>query len=205
MVAARLVQNAPNYAQNYISPVTECLLPCIPVAHANKLPCGSILLQGLVATEFEWNLEDYITRSPVLGKDDRMTAMQMLAVEYDDDGVNVKFRTIVQGTTCIIGNADSVTQRMYQALGFDSIPLGGSVGNIDCHIGGVPGTCSERAACIRFVPSEKSMFQVACLAPDDFVTLNGSRILPEMGYLPLLSLDVISVGARVFACIMANP
>jgi hypothetical protein len=130
----------------------------------------------------------------------------LLAVEYDDDGVNEKFLSLIQGTICTIGCASKLTQEMYHSLGLGSVPLGGSVGTLDCHIGGVPGSCSEIAACIRYAPNESksSLFQISSLTALDTVTVNGKNITPEMGDVPLFHNDICSVGARVFALVEPN-
>jgi hypothetical protein len=133
-----------------------------------------------------------------------MMAIQMLAVEYDDDGVNEKFSTVMQGSFCIVGRASDGLQRAYKTLGLGAIPLGGSAGKLDCHIGGIPGSCGESAACIRRSATADCPFRLSCLSEDDVVTLNGQRIAVESGSVPLFGDDVISVGARVFAFVPAS-
>lgn len=160
------------------------------------------MLIGLSPSTFGWDLQDFVESSQLRSEQDVMAALQLLAVEYDDDGVNEKFRSVVQGTICVIGSADKITQQMSISLGLGSVPLGGSVGKLDCHIGGVPGSCSERAACIRYAPTACSRFQFSCLSRDDIVTLNGRRITPEMGSFPLVDEDICSVGARVFVFVL---
>jgi hypothetical protein len=51
-------------------------------------------------------------------------------------------------------------------------------------IGGVPGSCSEKAACIAYAPTTASEFQFCCLSDNDMVTLNGKRITVDDGMLP---------------------
>jgi len=91
---------------------------------------------------------------------------------------------------------------MYRALGLGSVPLGGCVGNLDCHIGGVPGSCSELAACIQYSTNDTGQFHLSCLSSRDIVTLNGQIVTPESGRLPLCHEDICSVGARVFAFVL---
>jgi len=165
-------------------------------------PIGCALLLGLPASRFQWDLQEFVESSELGPEQDSMTAMQMLAVEYDQDGVNEKFRSVVQGRVCIVGSASECTQRQYTSLGLGSIPLGGAVGSLDCHIGGIPGSCSEHSASIRYYPSEESDFQFSCGSRDDVVTLNGQRVAPEMGYLPLNHEDICTVGARIFAFLL---
>jgi len=84
--------------------------------------------------------------------------------------------------------------------------VGGAVGKLDCHIGGVPGSCSEISACIRFTPCSKSDYKISCMAYDGIVTVNGKRVLArEEGDIPLQSGYIVSVGARVFSFITAVP
>lgn len=189
------------------SAVDECLRPCIPgnmeTARA-CLPMGGAMLVGLSPSAFGWDMQEFVEASELSAEQDIMAALQLLAVEYDDEGVNEKFRSVVQGTVCVIGSTGKATQQMYHSLGLGAVPLGGCVGKLDCHIGGVPGSCSERAACIRYSPTENSVFQFVCLSSDDMVTLNGRRITPETGSFPLLNDDVCSVGARVFVFVMPS-
>lgn len=202
-----------------ISSVDELLLPCIPFIkntisamgiknQSTNRQVGGAMLVGLSASSLEWDLQSFVEDSlhQISSEQDIMAALQLLAVEYDDDGVNEKFQTLIQGTVCIIGCAGKVTQDMYKSLGLGSVPLGGSVGTLDCHIGGVPGSCSELAACIRYSPNESksSLFQLSCLGAHDIVTVNGNKIIPEMGYVPLVHNDICSVGARVFAFVAPN-
>jgi hypothetical protein len=188
------------------SAVDECLRPCIPakVAAHSSFPVGGAMLLGLSPCAFGFDLQDFVESSQLSAEQDVMAALQVLAVEYDDDGVNENFRSVVQGTVCVIGSAGKTTQQMYRSLGLGSVPLGGTVGKLDCHIGGVPGSCSERAACIRYAPTRTSLFQFSCLSDDDIVTLNGRRITQETGSFPLFSEDICSVGARVFAFVLPS-
>jgi hypothetical protein len=187
------------------SAVDECLRPCIPgkgIPAHSSLPVGGMLLLGLSPSAFGWDLQDFVESSQLSSEQDVMAALQLLAVEYDDDGVNENFLSVAQGTVCVMGSAGTVTQQMYNLLGLGPVPLGGCIGKLDCHVGGVPGSCSERAACIRFAPTGTSTFQFSCLSDDDIVTLNGRRMTPEIGSFPLFHQDICSVGARVFVFIM---
>ena len=199
-----------------ISSVDECLLPCIPCSNNvigtkgsknqfSNRQVGGAMLVGLSASSLGWDLQSFVEESvdQLRSEQDIMAALQLLAVEYDD-GVNDKFQTLIQGTVCIIGCASKLTQEMYNSLGLGSVPSGGSVGTLDCHIGGVPGSCSELAACIRYAPNESksSLFLLSCLSSHDVVTVNGEKITPEMGDVPLLHNDICSVGARVFALVV---
>jgi hypothetical protein len=217
---ARMASYAGTFpAPGEISSVEEFLRPCIPynknafIAKGSKNQStnrhvSSAILVGLSASTVRWDLQSFAEESvhELRSEQDIMAALQLLAVEYDDDGVNEKFLSLLHGTICTIGCASKLTQEMYHSLGLGSVPLGGSVGTLDCHIGGVPGSCSEIAACIRYAPNESksSLFQISSLTALDTVTVNGKNITPEMGDVPLFHNDICSVGARVFALVEPN-
>ena len=83
--------------------------------------------------------------------------------------------------------------------------MGGAVGKLDCHIGGVPGSCSEISACIYFAPCSESDYKMLCIAYDGIVTVNCKRVSQEEEDIPLQSVYIVSVGARVFSFITAVP
>jgi hypothetical protein len=194
--------------ESFISTAIESLRPCIPIANSNTKACfGAAILVGLDPCSFGWDLQDFAAARSQGSKLDLMTSIQMLAVEYDEDGMNEKFRSIIQGTVTILGRASETAKHAYQSLKLGSVPIGGTIGNIDCHVGGVPGSCSEFAACIAYCSSNKaeddtaqrSPFMLSCLSDGDMVTLNGNRITRAMGQLPVFDKDIISVGVRVMA------
>ena len=180
--------------------VQETLRPCIPLAASNppQVKCAAVLV-GLSPSLFEWDLHSFVTSHCDVSKLDVMTSIQMLAVEYDEEGMNEKFSSAIQGSVTVLGRANETTAQAYRSLGLGALPIGGSVGRIDCHVGGVLGSCSESAACITFSRqnSETSTFMLSCLSSSDTVTLNGQKISVDMGHQPLFNEDVISVGARV--------
>ena len=184
-----------------VSPAMDPLRPCIQQSGEPHF-LGIATLLGISPASSGWDLQAFVENNPLGSDNDAMMALQMLAVEYDEGGVNERFTSIIQGTVCIIGCASKMMQRAAQALGFD-VPTGGSIGKLDCHIGGVPGSCSEASACVRYSPTAHSDFQFACLAPDDIVTLNGRHLTPADGCVPLQNGDICSVGARVFSFIVA--
>jgi hypothetical protein len=185
-----------------LSAAEDFVRPCIPVHYQDTFPAGIALLLGLSSQLFGWDLQNFVTSSNIKSERDAMAALQLLAVEYDESGTNEKFKTVMQGTVCMIGSASKATQQMYKTLGLGNVPLGGTVGRIDCHVGGVPGSCSEFAACIRYKPSAASNFQFLSLSDEDIVTLNGKRLLPKNGSFPLHDKDICSVGARVFMFVL---
>ena len=186
--------------RHVMSTVDQSLRPCIPtVSMLPASPVGGAMLVGLCPSWFGWDLQEFCSSQRV--ESDYMTAIQMLAAEYDEDGINEKFRTVMQGPVAILGCADEVT---YRTLGLGNVPLGGSVGDIDCHVGGVPGSCGEHAACIRYAPNAASDFQIFAMSDNESVTLNGRRLSSRLGKVPLLNEDVCSVGARVFVFLLPN-
>jgi hypothetical protein len=191
-------------ARSSIAPAIESIRPCLPMkSKGESRHLGIAMLMGISATSCGWDLQGFVEDSLLDSEHDTMSALQLLAVEYDDDGVNEKFASIIQGTVCAIGCADSKTQQAYRDLGFGTVPLGGTVGRLDCHIGGVPGSCSEVSACIQYAPTADSEFQIACMAYEDVVTVNGKRVTRDDGAAPLRNGDICSVGARVFSFIVA--
>ena len=183
-------------------------LACLAaVKSASKTPClGTALLLGISPTSSGLDLQGFIEASQLGMKHDATTALQLLAVEYGDCGVHDKFTSIVQGTVCVIGCANKKTQEAYRHLGLETVPVGGAVGKLDCHFGGVPGSCSEISACICFAPCSEIDYKISCMAYDGIVTVNGKRVLArEEGDIPLQSGYIVSVGARVFSFITAVP
>lgn len=185
-----------------MSPASPVLRPCLPIDSTHRV--GIAMLIGLSPTSSGWDLQSFVDANGLSSRDHCLTALQLLAVEYDEDGANEKFISVIQGTVCVIGCANQKTRQAYQRLGLGSLPVGGTVGRIDCHIGGVPATCSESSACIRFAPTPESDFQMSCLAPGDVVTVNGRRLNQYEGSVPLRSGDICSVGARVFSFVVAT-
>jgi hypothetical protein len=188
--------------ENAYSAASDCIRSCLSgrsdPARSNM---GVAMLIGLAPAAFGWDLQEFVEASRLGSEQEVMAALQLLAVEYDDDGINERFRSVIQGSLCIIGAAGKATQQSCYSLGLGAVPLGGCVGKLDCHVGGVPGSCSERAACIQHAPSETSVFQFSCVSEDDIVTLNGRKITPDTGTFPLFNEDICSVGARVFVFI----
>jgi hypothetical protein len=185
-----------------LSAAEEYARPCIPLGATKRSCVGGAMLIGLSASAVDWDLQEFFEEQQLSSSEqESMAALQLLAVEYDEDGINEKFHCLIQGTLCMIGCAGKLTQEMYTTLGLGSVPLGGTVGNLDCHIGGVPGSCSEEAACIQY-NSNDALFQLSCLSAEDVVTLNGQRVTPESGRVTLFHADICSVGARVFVFVL---
>ena len=160
------------------------------------------MLLGLSSALFGWDPEAYIAKRYYESESDASEAVKILADEYGSGGYNEKFRTLVQGPSCVIGSATAQTRRIYEELGLGPAPVGGAVGAIDCHIGGTPRSCGELAACIRYLSTTSGDFQFSSLSGDDIVTLNGQRITADMGSFPLFNEDICTVGCRVFVFLL---
>jgi len=194
-----------NYAvteQNQPASVDDMLRSCLPQSSASAIrEKGAALLLGLSSNMFGWDLETFVSSRVFDSAEQQKNALAALTSEV---AANERFCTLLQGPLCIIGNASPTTRRAHKALGLGLIPIGSSVGEIDCHIGGILLSCSEMAATIRFAPTTAGDFQFAALSDEDTVTLNGKRITPGMGSFPLLNEDVCTVGARVFVFLIAQ-
>lgn len=175
----------------------EPVRPCLPVASSGvDYPIGAALLLGIPA-RLVWSLTDFLAEREI---ENDVSVVQMLAVEYDDEGVNERFRSVMQGSVCIIGQASKRMLRQFQEIGGGAVGLGCGVGELDCHIGGAPGTCSPRAACVRY---DGIVFRLSCMNGRDIVTLNGEKVRSGEGVI-LFHNDIISVGPRVFAFVLPN-
>mmetsp|Transcript_8344 Transcript_8344/g.18907 ORF Transcript_8344/g.18907 Transcript_8344/m.18907 type:complete len:1392 (-) Transcript_8344:222-4397(-) len=180
------------------SPAIEAARPCLPISDSRSTTqFGAAMLVGL-SIDIGWSLEDFI-ESNIDDEASRMTAVQVLAAEYDEEGVNEKFRCLIQGSVCVLGRATESMVRVFRKLLGSSIVLGSSMGDIDCHIGGLPFTCSRRAACIRYTGGG---YEICCLNHEDVVTLNGRRLSTGSKWVSIKSNDVCSIGPRVFAFLL---
>ena len=184
------------------APVKDELRPCTPWS-STKRPEGCAVLYGLSSALFGWDPQAHIAKNFFGSETEANLATSSLVFEFGPGGENEKFRSVVQGPSCVIGSASMQTRRAYESLGLGTAPVGGPVGSIDCHIGGTPRCCSEFAACIRYHPTASvGNFQFSALSDDDLVTMNGQRVTPDMGCFPLFNEDVCTVGCRVFVFLL---
>jgi hypothetical protein len=201
MVSIRLqaVRSRPDslsYPDNFPSPSNEALRSCVPFRNLDGLdPVGAAMLVGIPSSR-GWSLPDFITDN---GIENDFSMVQILAAEYDDEGLNEKFMSVIQGSFCIIGQASKKMIRQFQEIGGGNVAMGSGCGALDCHIGGAPGACSSQAASIRY---DGDVFRFACLNDDDVVTLNGKRLKQGGPGEALYNYDVCSVGSRVFAFLL---
>lgn len=184
------------------APMVQEIRPCAPV-QADKTTSGTAMLFGLSAGLFGWDVQSFISSCHFESIEESDEMCSLLEDEYEYEGTNELFRTVMQGSVCVIGRAGRNFERASEALGLGSVPLGGTVGDLDCNIGGINGSCSEAAAVIQHSPAGGSDFQFSAFTETkDVVTLNGQRINGNMGSFPLFNEDVCTVGARVFVFLL---
>ena len=204
--AAMRIEGARNFRDeetNHTLPISVNLRPCAPMASVlAKTPVGGAMLMGLSPLLFGWNVDTFLSGLYFNFVHNAEVASVALNNEYGVNQFNDSFRTVVQGTKCVIGRASERMERAWELLGLGSIPLGGTAGELDCNIGGLLGSCSDAAATIAFCPSGGSNFQFRANNDSDIVTLNGQRIISSTGSFPLFNEDVCTVGARVFVFLL---
>jgi hypothetical protein len=162
------------------------------------------MLVGINPSLFQWEVKSILLEHRFTSNEEAGFAKDLLSREYGLAGLNEKFHTVVQGTVTVIGCAGKRMRRAYSSLGMKSADdtLGGPIGSIDCNVGGDSNCCSEAAACIRHVRTKTGEFQISALSSTDLVLVNGQRIAPEMGGLPLFNDDIVVVGPRVFIFVL---
>jgi len=202
MEAARTIRNSTAEANRPL-PIPVDLRPCAPMASVlAHTPSGGAMLMGLSPLLFGWNVDTFLSGRVFESVRSAQVASVALNNEYGINQYNDSFRTVVQGTVCVIGRASEGTERAWDRLGLAPIPLGATVGGLDCNIGGLEGSCSEAAATIAFCPSGGGAFQFCANNDNDIVTLNGQRIKASTGSFPLFNEDICTVGARVFVFLL---
>jgi len=196
-----------------ISAVTERILAshsndvvdcsrCVSIAGLSsaEVSPGCAVLVGLSSEDCNWNAEDFIQSAGHLLGDAKEYLLPALNSECS---LNSRFKSLVQGAPCFIGKASMALEQASATLGFYGLELGGTIGHVDCNIGGIGGSCSEIAACISY-SSSKMSFQFTACGKDDIVTLNGVQIKSSMGSFAIESGDICSVGSRVFIFILPS-
>ena len=186
--------------------VDMAIKSCVPVGPClHDVQSGGAMLLGLSPLLFGWNIETFASMCDFESEDHESIAALSLSREYESNGYNERFRSIIQSSVCVMGRTGKALEKICQSIGFGSLPLGGPVGKVDCHIGGVAGSCSETAGVIQYLPSQVSDFQFrAGNSCADVVTVNGKRITSAMGSFPLFNEDVCTVGARVFVFLLPS-
>jgi len=204
----RIIANREQRAQSWTSPSASKFIGdntvCIPVYNPTaQLPFGCAMLIGLAAEDFSWDIESFLESTRYTSTDDPNYFLSLLRNEYGMDGSNMRFCSVMQGAPCIIGRAGKNLERASLAIGLHGVELGGTIGDIDCNIGGIEHSCNEIAACISFSPSSNSFHFSACNL-DDIVTLNGEQINSTMGSFLVQNEAVCSVGSRVFTLVLPS-
>jgi hypothetical protein len=173
--------------------------PCVPVMPFTTRPAfGGAMLLGLNAGLFGWSVDTFASSCDFDSAEHEAQSLALLSDEYSQNGYNESFRSLIQGSVCVIGRASKSTEKACERLGLGLPVMGGSLGDIDCHIGGAMNSCSESAAMIQHLPTAASAFQLLANNDEDVVTLNGRRISVGMGSFPLFNEDICTIGARVF-------
>ena len=182
------------------------LRPCAPInALGTVRHSGGAMLLGLNPTLFSWMVDAFLSTYDYESDEHEARTRAYLADEYDEDaGCNISFRTLIQGSVCFLGRASVAAEQAFERLGLGQPLLGGTIGDIDCNIGGTPNSCSESAAIIQHLPTAASEFQILANNDDDIVTLNGKRISIGMGSFPLFNEDICTVGPRVFVFLLPS-
>ena len=190
---------------------SQSLPACISLnTHAPPhVPHNGALLIGLQASDFSWQLKDFVTSCQKMGSGDHISGSSSeLYREFGVSGVNAYFRTMLISSPCVLGRASNESQQKYSSMHVLSriganveSTLGMAIGDVDCNINGPKNSCSTKAAKIIYMPSKESKFRISACNDEDIVTINGKRIVSRMGCFPLKNRDVCSVGARVFVFI----
>jgi hypothetical protein len=181
---------------------------CISVAGLPEasFPIGCAMLVGLCSDDCNWRPENFVDSiKSSIAIDEEF----LLALIRSECSLNTRFKTLMQGIPCFIGKASQALEQAAATLGLYGIDVGGTIGVVDCNIGGIGGscneiascTCNEIASCISYCQRRKEFLFFSC-TEDDIVTLNGMRVKSSMGPLTVENGDVFSVGSRVFMFIL---
>jgi hypothetical protein len=169
--------------------------------HSVDFPPGNAAFIGLSHEVCQWSIDSFVKS---MHQEDQVEWHDLLITALtNENSLNVRFRSLMQRSPCFIGKAPSILEKASETLGFYGLDFGGTVGHIDCNIGGVEDSCSEIACCISYSKKSKT-FRFKVCGQDDIVSLNGFRVTPHMGSFAIQSGDVCSVGARVFMVILPS-
>ncbi len=196
-VSARILASR----QNEINKTSCC---CVPVSKSTaKIPTGCALLIGLTSTDCKWDMAAFIqsTQHLVTGNEELLKCA--LDSEYGAHGINMRFRTVVKGLPCFIGRASKHLEDAASSLGFYGTDLGGTIGDIDCNIGGINGSCQEVGAVLSFSQRNNS-FQFSSCSNEDAVSVDGHKLDPTEGLVNVGNKSIMSVGSRVFMLIIPS-
>lgn len=197
-VSARLLASRQKETHN-----SSCC--CVPVSKSTtRFPVGCALLVGLSSIDCNWDQTSFQQSTQHLMTGNEDTLKFALDSEYGAGGMNMRFRTVIKGLPCFIGRASKELEDAASSLGFYGTGLGGTIGDVDCNIGGIDNSCSETAAILSFSQTKNS-FQFSACNNNDSISVNGSKISPSKGTVSIGHKAILSVGSRVFIFIAPNP
>jgi len=177
---------------------------CVPISKStSRFPTGCAVLVGLSSVDFGWNMDSFFksVRRNIGGNEEALNFA--LESEFGNGGMNTRFRTIIKGFPCIIGKASKHLEEAASTLGFYGAGLGGTIGDVDCNIGGIDGSCREMSAIISY-SSEEHSFQLTASGKDDFISVNGTKIEASTGPVTIDNKSICSVGSRVFVFLLPS-
>lgn len=153
---------------------------------------NTAVLVGINPSDFNWKISDFI-QSQNLPHPDAYT--RLLNEEFGPKGKNRCWCAAMISPSITIGRrSEKIRSCTVPAC---ELPFTFAVES--CNIGG-NSLCGESAAAVQFNPTKFSNFQITAKS-DHVVTINGKRLVPKSGPIPLKHMDVCSVGSRVFAFI----
>jgi len=153
---------------------------------------NTAVLVGINPSDFNWKISDFI-QSQNLPHPDAYT--RLLNEEFGPKGKNRCWCAAMISPSITIGRrSEKIRSCTVPAC---ELPFTFAVES--CNIGG-NSFCGESAAAVQFNPTKFSNFQITAKS-DHVVTINGKRLVPKSGPIPLKHMDVCSVGSRVFAFI----
>lgn len=148
---------------------------------------GIALFFGIRAVDFDWKFNH----------SDRIDLKNMITAEYGPNGYNEQFASILRSNECVFG----LPSKEYLENGTNinlSMEIGGSIGDVDCAVGGPENSCSPCAARL----TRTGDFHIAPLNEKDTVSLNGTKLSFHSSPKIIRHGDVISIGPRVFVFIL---
>ena len=160
---------------------------------------GIALFRGIYAMDFNWELGPVVT--PLTPE-----IKSVIAAEYGPSGINGAFASVLKSTNCIFGQPSNEITAACNDLGLE-IESGGSVGNIDCCVGGPYKSCSPSIARLfqQNILSDElgssetiRTFYIEALNETDTISVNGMKLLCDVSPTAIYDGDIIGIGPRVF-------
>ncbi len=178
----------------------ECV-KCVSVGMTqDKVQPGCALLVGLSHADADWSVDDFFESIYDLLGPEKETFLPAMRSECS---LSLRFRSLLSGIPCFIGKASLTLEHAVVSLGFYGSELGGTIGRVDCNIGGIGWSCNEISVCVSY-SMERKIFHLTVCDENDIVTLNGFRIKASMGNVVIRSGDVCNVGSRVFLFLLPS-